>query len=210
MDLLIGVLIFTFGFLAGEFMYLCITRIPKEDKVINKPYIIKNKKSMIFSYIIGILTVVIYLKYNVSLLTIKYLMLMYIITVIGIIDYKTTDVYFKTTLPGIIVGLVFILIGTYYSISPTEYILSGLVAGGTIAITHYISKGGIGGGDAEAFLICGLFLGIEKTIIVTLLSFTIATILGLSLVLLKRRKFKDSMPFIPFIAVTSISAILIF
>lgn len=203
-----NVIYYILGFFMGVFLYSCIDKIPKEEKVFTKDFIIKNKCSYIFSAIVGFLFLGVALKYH-GFLAAKFCTLISLLIVIGVIDYKTTDVYYKTTLPGIILGFLFIFIGMYFNISPGEYIICGLVSGGLIAIVHLLTKGGIGGGDAEVFLICGLFLGFKMTIIVFILAFTGGGILGLFLVLTRKKTFKDSTSFIPFITAAVIFIILV-
>ena len=196
------------GFVIGMFLYTFIHKIPREEKIFSKPLIIYNKYNYIFSVIVGFLFLGVFLKYN-TFSAIKYATLISSLIVIGIIDYKTTDVYFKTTFLSIVLGLFFIAIGIYFKIAPGEYIISGVIGGGLIAIIHILTKGGIGGGDAEVFLICGLFLGFKLTILVTIIAFILAATSGLFLILIRKRSFKDSMPFIPFITAASIFIIML-
>ena len=67
-------------------------------------------------------------------------------------------------------------------------------------VTHVMTKGkGMGMGDVKFGFFMGLFLGYPKILIALFLSFFIGTIVGLSLIILGRKKFKSKVPFGPFL-----------
>lgn len=59
---------------------------------------------------VGLLFLALYYVYGISFDFLRFMVLIPLILVIGIIDLKTSDVYFKTTITGIILGILFIII----------------------------------------------------------------------------------------------------
>lgn len=155
-------------------------------------------------FITGLLFLMIYVKYDLTLDFIKYAIFISILIVIGIIDFDTTDVYFSTTLTGMIFSVIFIGIYIYNGIPIRSYIYGGILAGGLIAIIILITKGGMGWGDLEICLLCGLFLGLKLTILMLFLAFIIGSIVGVILIISGKKSRKDYIPFGPYIAIASI------
>lgn len=157
--------------------------------------------------ITGVLFYFIYLKYGINILTIKFIVLISLLIVIGMIDFDTTDVYSSTTITGMVAGVIFILIGMYFKTNvPIPFIIGGLLGGGIIAIIILIT-GGMGWGDAEICLLCGLFLGWKLTVVMLMLSFVLGGIIGLALIALRIKSRKDYIPFGPFITLAAMIAV---
>ncbi|WP_179632165.1 prepilin peptidase [Clostridium peptidivorans] len=159
-------------------------------------------------FLTGILYVLVYIKYGVTLETIKYIIMVSILIVIGMIDLDTTNVYFKTTLTGFIVAVTFLALHVYMGLPVINYIYGSIIGGGTLSLIILITKGGMGWGDAEICSVCGLFLGFKLTLLMLFLSFIIGSVIGLALIALKKKTRKDYVPFGPFIVVASIITIL--
>lgn len=155
----------------------------------------------------GIVVLMLYLKFGLGFEWIKYSILTYWVIVIGLIDLDTTDIYFKTTVTGIILGIVFIILGFYFGYGIKEYLLGGAIGGGLIAIIVLLT-GGMGWGDVEVFLLGGLFIGFKLTIIALLLSFVLGGTIGILLILFKKKTRKDTIPFAPFISLAVIITVL--
>lgn len=162
----------------------------------------------IIEFLTGILYLLIYIKYSLTLYTIKYIIIVSILIVIGMIDLDTTDVYFKTTLTGFIAAIVFLALRAYMGLPVVDYIYGGIIGGLSLSIIILITKGGMGWGDAEICLVCGLALGVKLTLLMLFLSFVLGSIIGLTLIALKKKTRKDYIPFGPFIVLASIITIL--
>lgn len=162
----------------------------------------------ILELITGILYLGLYLKYGLSFSFFKYIIIVTFLIVIGIIDYETTDVYLKTTLPGIIIGIILVFVGNYLGSGIMEYVYGGLLGGGVILLIILLTHG-MGLGDAEICFLCGIFLGFRLTAVMLFLSFVIGGVAGGALLLLKIKSRKDYIPFGPFIAAAAIITIFI-
>lgn len=150
-------------------------------------------------------------NYNIYGLTfdfIKFTTFISFLIVIGLIDYDTTDVYFCTTLSGIVSSVIFIAIYLYNHIPVKSYICGGILGGGFLALIILITKGGMGWGDAEICLMSGLFLGFKLTILMLFLSFFIGSIAGIILIILGKKSKKDYIAFGPYIALSAILCVL--
>lgn len=150
-------------------------------------------------------------NYNIYGLTfdfIKFTTFISFLIVIGLIDYDTTDVYFSTTLSGIVSSVIFIAIYLYNHIPVKSYIYGGILGGGFLALIILITKGGMGWGDAEICLMSGLFLGFKLTILMLFLSFIIGSIAGIILIILGKKSKKDYIAFGPYIALSAILCVL--
>lgn len=163
----------------------------------------------IIEFVTGILFLITFIKYGVSLEFIKYAVFISVLVVIGIIDLDTTDVYFSTTLTGIISSAIFLAIYLYIGIPVSSYIYGGIIGGGLLAVIILVTKGGMGWGDAEICLMCGFFLGLKLTILMLFLSFIIGSVIGLLLILSGKKSRKDYIPFGPFIAAAAIATIFV-
>lgn len=157
----------------------------------------------IIEFVTGILFLLTYLEYGLSIQFVKYVVLMAILIVVGIIDLNTTDVYFSTSIIGIVSGVIFIFIGVYYHDDFKQYILGALFGGGLLAAIVFFTKG-MGWGDAEICFYSGLFLGIKLTVISVFFSFIFGSIISILLILLKKKGRRDYIAFGPFIALASI------
>lgn len=157
----------------------------------------------------GLLFTALYLKFGLTFALYKGMIFFGLLIVISIIDLKTTDIYFRVTLPGILTGL--ILAGAGYSLTLQSgfwsYIIGGLAGGGLIAVLILLT-GGMGWGDAELCLLCGLYLGLPLTAAMLLIAFVTGGIVGVSLMLLRKKGRKDMIPFGPFLAAGSAIAYL--
>jgi leader peptidase (prepilin peptidase)/N-methyltransferase len=159
--------------------------------------------------ITGILFYLVYFKYGITILTIKFIVFISILIIIGMIDFDTTDVYFSTTVTGMILGLGSIIAEGYLKNAIITYVLGGVLGGGLIALIIIGSKiilgtEGMGWGDAEICLVCGLFLGLKLIIVMLLVSFVLGGIIGVALIAMKIKSRQDCIPFGPFIVLAAI------
>jgi leader peptidase (prepilin peptidase) / N-methyltransferase len=165
-------------------------------------------KYPIIELLTGVLFVLLYIKFGLSFELVKYSALTGWLIVIGIIDFETTDIYFKTTITGIIAAGVFIIVGYFLGYGVSEYILGGLLGSGLISVIVLLTKG-MGWGDVEVFLLSGLFIGLKLTAITLFFSFIIGGVAGILLIILKKKSRKDYIPFAPYITIGTMIAVLI-
>jgi leader peptidase (prepilin peptidase) / N-methyltransferase len=156
--------------------------------------------------ITGVLVTAVYMNYGLNFMFIKYSILIIFLILIGMIDLDTTDVYFKTTLTGIMLGIVFLIFGYYLGYGIMDFILGAALGGGTIIAIILLTKG-MGFGDAEICILVGLFLGFKLTLLMLFISFVAGGLIGVLLILFKIKSRKDYIPFGPFIALGAIATV---
>lgn len=156
----------------------------------------------------GVIFLCLYLSFGFSIEFFKYIVFVSLLIVIGIIDLNTTDVYLKTTITGIIFGIIFVVIGNYLGSGIMEYVYGALLGGGIISLIILVTNG-MGWGDAEICLMSGIFLGLKLTVVMLFFSFIIGGISGVILILLKKKSRRDYIPFGPFISIAAILTVFI-
>lgn len=161
----------------------------------------------IIELITGVLFGALYIEYGLGFSLIKFLVLVCLIIVIGMIDLDTTDIYLSTTLTGIIIGCVFIAFNWYTGSEVLTYVYGGLIGGGVIAAIILLTHG-MGWGDFELCLLIGLYLGFKLTIVMLFFSFIIGGLMGVLLIAAKKKTRKDYIPFGPSIALSCIFVML--
>lgn len=155
----------------------------------------------------GLIYIMLFIKFGISISLIKYSILASLIIVISIIDLFTTDIYTNTIWFGIAVGIIFIIIALIAKQNFLTYILGAILGAGVIAVI-ILTTHGMGWGDAELLFVIGLFLGIRLTIVTIFLSFIIGGFIGTLLIFLKIKSRKDYIPFGPFISLGALISIL--
>ena len=156
----------------------------------------------------GILYLVVYLKFGLALIALKYCILVSILIVIGMIDYDTQFVFTSTTIFGGIIGVGFIILqGVIYKDGIMDLILGGLIGFVIIGLIVYLTRG-MGEGDIEIAAICGLLLGVKGILLGLFLAIVLGGIVGIIILLLKLKKAKDKIAFGPCIAVGSLISML--
>lgn len=158
----------------------------------------------IIEFLNGIMYLVIYLKFGLTIMTLKYCILVSILIVIGMIDFDTQYVFTSTTIFGALIGISFIILESITNKSISyELILGGVLGAGIIAVIVYLTKG-MGEGDIEIAGVCGLFLGIKGIALGLFLAIMIGGIIGVIILSLKLKKAKDKIAFGPCIAIGSV------
>ena len=154
-----------------------------------------------------IIPILIYTKYGLNIQTISYMLLIPFLTIVSIIDFRTTYVYDITILSGIIMQSVIFLFGKGLNANSISH-LKGLFIG--IVLSYIFAKvtKSLGDGDVGFYGLCAFVLGQEYSLYMIFLSFIIASIYGLYVLLIKQRSIKSSIPFTPFISLATILIIL--
>ena len=156
----------------------------------------------------GVLYLIVYFKFGLTLIALKYCILVSILIVIGMIDYDTQFVFTSTTIfGGIIAGIFIIIQAIFYKAGVIDLILGGVIGFGIIGLIVFLTKG-MGEGDIEIAAVCGLFLGIKGILLGLFLAIVLGGIVGIIILLLKLKKAKDKIAFGPFIAVGSLISML--
>ena len=159
----------------------------------------------------GLIYILIFINFGYSANFVFYSILSSLLVVIGVIDYKHTIIPNGSIIFGLIAGLIYRLILPLVlelEIPWIDSILGLLIGGGFFLLIAIIFNGGMGGGDIKLMGMLGFFLGLNKIIMVTFLSFIIGAVFTLPLLALKKKSRKDMIPFGPFIALSALITML--
>lgn len=149
-----------------------------------------------------------YLQYGLSIDLIKVCIFISLLLVIALIDYDTQYVYMSTIIFGLSAGVLFLILKCIELQSITYTYIAGAVIGYSIIGLIVVLTGGMGKGDIDIALICGLFLGVKGIAINLFIAFIVGGILGACLLLFKKKGRKEEMAFGPFLALGAIVTIL--
>lgn len=202
------------GLVVGQFIDWCTIRLPDYKKVFTKDFFqiyIKNTKP---KYLYMIITAVLYIgilyMYKFQVKTLAYIVLIPMLIIAFIIDYRLKIIPNRLNLTIFEVGLVYTFIEGITNINVAVDMLLGMVVGaGLFLIIALIGglmygKEAMGFGDVKLMGALGLFLGWRLTIMVTLIAFLLGAIIGVILIIKNRKKGMDYMPFGPFIVVATL------
>ncbi len=143
-----------------------------------------------------------------------------ILMVIFIYDYKHYMILDKVSLPAIAVVFIFNLFIIFYQQSfnfnlsdiwgpVSKLLLAALLAGGFFFLQFIISRGRwIGGGDIRLGILMGLMLGWPNVVVALVFGYIIGSLIGLSLIALKKKSMQSQLPLGTFMAVTTFIALL--
>ncbi|GAB6075592.1 prepilin peptidase [Desulfurobacterium crinifex] len=151
----------------------------------------------------GILTAGVIWRYGVSFVSLYFLILIYVLIVVSMIDLKTMLVPVKLCYFAMVAGILLSLFVPVISFK--DSILGASFGAGIILFiieTYYIFTGkeGMGYGDANIMAVIGAFLGWEKVLLTIFFASLIGSVVGIALMVLKGKNVKFALPFGPFLS----------
>lgn len=228
--------LFVFGTIIGSFSNVCIYRIPLKQSIITPSSFCPSCKNPIkfyynipiLSYIYlkgscsscharipfryplvefltGLIYIALYIKFGFSLRFFIFIILSTALVIIAFIDFEKRIIPDKITLPGIIIGLLL----SFFTISFVNSLIGLFIGGGIFFLIAFIKRGGMGGGDIKLMAMIGSFLGWQGSLMTILISSIAGSIIGIILLLRKKKGIKDIIPFGPFLAFGGIFYILL-
>jgi leader peptidase (prepilin peptidase)/N-methyltransferase len=161
--------------------------------------------------ITGLIYLIIYLTYALSVQTLIYIILSSALIIIAFIDLNEQIVPDVISLPGIVIGFIISFFVPYISFINSA--LGVAVGGGIILIiglggSVIFKKEAMGGGDVKLAAMIGAFLGWRYIIISLFLGFFLGALAGIFLIISKIKSREDVVPFGPFIVLGSLITLL--
>ena len=157
----------------------------------------------------GLLYLLLFIKYGLSFNFIFYCLLVSLLIVISIIDLESKYIYSSTTIVGVLLAIIYIIMGAYLGeVKILNNLLGGLIGYGIIFLI-IILTGGMGEGDADIAGICGLFVGIKGVLVALFLAIILGGIFASIVLILKIKDRKSEIAFGPYIAIGTLIWILI-
>ena len=157
----------------------------------------------------GVLYLLIFLRFGLSLSFVFYSLLTSLLIVISYIDLDSKYIYSSTTILGVVLAAIYIVVGLYTKdISISNNILGGAIGYGIIYLIVVITKG-MGQGDAEVAGVCGLFIGIKGILVCLFIAVVLGGLVAAIILIFKLKEKKSEIAFSPYISIGSIVYILL-
>lgn len=218
---LIGVIGAFIGQLSGYLSNMFI----EEKKVLSKHNFKEYNKLFGPRYLLIILIALSYIailytfgldtSINKNIDLIKFLFLIPILICILIIDYKKQIIPNRINLTMFEIGLIFLFFYGWTNINIVINMLLGMIAGGGIFLIITLIGGLIAGreamglGDVKLMAVLGLYFGLNNILIISVMAFLIGAIISIILMILKKHKSNEYIPFGPFIVTGAIISVFV-
>ena len=212
------------GAITGKVANWSNYRLTEQQKILSIDFFRKQKyyKQNYFVILANIILYVLILnKFGIqstiiaNLELIKYLILTPTLLTVFTIDYKKQIIPNRLTLTIFEIGLLIAFLYSWSNIAITINMLLGMIAGTAIFVIitllskFILGKDSIGLGDVKLIGALGLFFGLTNIVVISLISFLIAAIISIILLITKVKKIDEHMSFGPFIVIASFITILV-
>lgn len=162
----------------------------------------------------GLLFLFTFYHFGFNLSALFYLVLLYLLLAISLIDLEHRIVPNTLVGTGLTVAAVLqipslaaavfavpevLIIGRPIS----DALLGMLAGGGVLLLVFIISRGGMGAGDVKLIAMIGFFVGLSGTAVVILLAFLFGALVGVTFMILGKLTRKDALPFAPYLALAA-------
>ena len=154
----------------------------------------------------GLLYVFLYHQLGLSVPSLVLTLFATALLMVSFIDLEHKIVPDVITLPGILMGILASLCLTQVGIASA--LIGTCLGGGLFFLIAVLSRGGMGGGDIKLVAMIGAFLGWQAVLVTIFLGALCGAMVGVSLMLLKRKGRKDPLPFGPFLAAGALIAMI--
>jgi leader peptidase (prepilin peptidase)/N-methyltransferase len=222
-------LAFVFGAIIGSFANVCIHRLPWRQSLVapgshcpfcqqpirpwhNIPllsylwlggrcaycHVTISWRYPLVELLCGLLYAFLYRHFGFTMESMVFIFLATVLLIVSFIDLSHKIVPDAITLPGMLAGLF-----ASFALTSTGLInaIIGLcLGGGLFLLIALLRPGGMGGGDIKLIAMIGAFLGWQAVLVTILLGALCGALVGMSLIVLKKKGRKDPVPFGPFLA----------
>ena len=163
----------------------------------------------------ALLFLIVFYHFGFSFQALFFLILLYILFAITLIDFEHRIVPNSLVAAGISCAVIFHLpaIVNYFiqipgslllTTTPLDALAGMLVGAGLMLIIILASRGGMGAGDMKLLGMIGLFVGLRGVAVVMLVGFIFGALVGIFLMIIGRAKRKDALPFAPYLALATV------
>ncbi len=206
------------GLIMGQWIDWCNLRLPEYKKVLSRDFFKEYLKNAKPKYLLMVIVAVAYIALlffnGLNIDTIQYMILIPMLLIAFIIDFRLQIIPNRLTLTMFETGLIFTFIKTLLITGGgigifIDSMLGMLVGGGIFLLITLIGgaiagKEAMGFGDVKFMGALGLFFGWLNLIMISVMAFLFAAIVGIVILIARKRKIGEYIPFGPFIVVASI------
>ena len=156
----------------------------------------------------GTVLLLIWLFIGDSILAIFYSFIGLILVFVSLIDFQYKIIPDKIVYPGIMIALFFnlfysLFLGSSFFSMQSRFslgLLGAEIGFFFLAFLYFLTKGkGMGFGDVKLAILMGLILGWPNILLGLFLGFLFGAIIGVGLIIFRRKKMKSEIPFGPFL-----------
>ena len=200
-------------------------RLSENKRIFSRDIFRKYKIEFKPNYILMIITTVIYVglvyKFGIqdsfigNLSLIKYIILTPMLLSAFVIDYKKQIIPNRLNLTMFETGIVIAFLYGISNVAITIDMLLGMVLGIGIFLVItligglFYGKEALGVGDIKFIAALGLYFGVANIATISIMAFLIGAVLGIILLITKRKKGNEYMPFGPFIVIATFISIFV-
>lgn len=206
------------GLFIGQFVDWCSLRMPEYKKVFSrdffKEYLKNTKPKYLLMVIVAMAYVALLYFTGLTIDTVKFMVLIPMLMIAFLVDYKLQIIPNRLTLTIFEFGLIFTfaetLLNTNLGINIFINNILGMLVGGGIFLLITLIGGALAGkeamgfGDVKLMGALGLFFGWVNMIIISVMAFLFAAVVSIIILISRRKKINEYIPFGPFIVVASI------
>lgn len=208
------------GMIIGQFTDWCKLRLEEHKKVFSKDLFKIYFKNYKTKYILILITSILYIGvlYIFGLTDIKtyaLLVLIPMLIIVLMIDYKKQVIPNRLTLSIFELGLIYAFINGISNLNSVIDSILGMIVGVAIFLVVtliggiFSGKETMGFGDVKLIGALGLFFGFREVIAISILSFILAAIISVILLIIRKKKTNENIPFGPFIVMATFIIILV-
>ena len=205
------------GLFVGQFIDWCNIRLVEYKKIFSrdffKEYLKNCKPKYILMIIVAIAYILLLYRYGFSINALKFMFLIPMLISALAIDYRLKIIPNRLNLTIFEVGLVYTFVEGIVNINIAIDMLLGMVAGAGIFLFITLVGGLIAGkeamgfGDVKLMGAMGLFFGWFNIILISVIAFLLAAITSIGILVLRKKKIDEYIPFGPFIVIGAIISI---
>ena len=202
------------GMLTGQFLDWSMMRLRENKRIVCREFFKNYLPNMQLNnklvYSMAIINIILLYFGGFNLQTLEYLLLAPILLLIFVIDYKDKIIPNRLALTVFEIGIIFTVIFGYTDFNIAINSIIGLIVGGAVfGIITLIgkliaNKEAMGFGDVKLMAALGLVMGFPKILMIAITAFLIGAFVSIVLLILKKKKAKDVIPFGPFIVISTI------
>lgn len=211
------VLVGVIGLFVGQFVDWCNIRLPEYKKVFSKDFFKEYLKGFKPKYLLMIIAAVLYIallyRYGITLNNLKFMILIPMLLSAFLIDLKLQIIPNRLTLTIFETGMIFTFISVILNVQTGINVfinnMLGMFVGAGIFLLITLIGGAIAGkeamgfGDVKLMGAMGLFFGWINIILISVMAFLFAAIVSIAILIMRRKKISEYIPFGPFIVASA-------